>query len=1803
MKTVRIARQTMIALAVAAAASMLPVWSQSASTYTSSDFASVPMNLVNNNAIPLVMLNMSRDHQLSYKAYTDYSDLDDSGAPQTTYTDRIEYYGYFDSQKCYTYNTGTNRFEPVALAGGSYSHYCNLQGTNQWSGNFLNWATMTRMDVVRKLLYGGKRSTDTSTLTVLERQYLPTDAHAFAKYYNGNDIGRLTPFTNISPAPPQTTSTSSVAIGSGNRIFSAAGLAAQTQVGDQIKAFATSDPAARWMIGSVTSVSGNNITINVPANSSGGSGSYGNASNTWTMQNLSQTGISLCSLTKGDAKSQNNANPPIIRVAKGNFALWNANEGLQCHWKDKINSNSSTTDGTNGNNAYTSGLNASARNPLQAFHGLGAGSDGSAPRQGEYVVRIQVTRADLLGQEKVKQYGTTVSPIYKPIGLLQVYADQLHFGLLTGSYDKNVSGGVLRKKISSFTDEINPDDGTFNANTKGIVFNLDRLRMYGYNYTGSIGYVTTGSGNDSCTYQQIGFVLSGGSATGGSPANQGNCSTWGNPMAEIYLESLRYLAGKDAASAYTYDASNTNSKDKALGLTVDPWSDPKAPADKRKQSDPLSSANYCASINILNFNASVSGYDGDQMALWSDICPSKTAKQLTDEVGQRESLDAPGSLWFIGNNGSAAAAENNQLCSAKPIGAGFGSFAGLCPEAPTQKGTYLMAGMANYVNTNRIRNDLEVPPARENSRDLMATTYGIALATNVPKIEVNVGGKKVTILPAYRLDVQGKYGGGTLVDFKIVEQGINSSGNQYGRYYVNWEDSEMGGDYDMDVWGTIQYEVTGATQIKITTTAAYASTSNGQGFGYVISGTTQDGAHFHSGILGFNFSDPTGVLGCSNCQVGGNGSPSSWTYTVGSSSASLLEDPLWYAAKWGGPLDTNGNPTLRDDGTPANYFYAINPLQLENSLNQVFLDIVKRTSSGTAAAVVANNISGVGAMYQAYYEPLRQDAANREVSWIGTVQALFVDSYSYMREDANGNGKLDGYQTDPVIELYYDNTANQTKVRRHISTKDDTFAPYYMQGKVTSYNPATGEVRLTVESASGTGTFNTWTIANMRSNKSGSSSTAIILDTAPKTFMVSPATPGLFVVGDTIRVMHYEFTTDSLDNLRPLWNARKQLSQLAEPATQRDFAAPAETGRFIKAWVDANDDGVVDPGECISFDRNAMAGSLGYLDMDTPAGAQNVIDYIRGKEGIADFRNRTIEYHGTIEAMRLGDVAHSSPVVVGPPRSGYDLSYRDTSYATFAKKYANRRQMVYVGANDGMLHAFNGGFYDAAAQSFSINGTDLNGHPATAHPLGSEIWAYVPMNLLPHLKWLAQSDYKNTHVYYVDGSPQTFDVKIFANDADHPEGWGTVLVVGMRFGGGPMTVDITGDNGIKTFRSAYIIMDVTNPEAEPRLLAEIQVPDASFSTSSPAIFAIKDKVASQDDNKWFLIFGSGPTDLHTASTNNHAQLFILDLAELTSPGSSSSGAPPGCARSPVGGSGPMYMYACDTGVARSMTGDPVTVDWNLDYKVDSIYFGTAGGDANATSGRMMRMEINNAIDPANWSAPTTVVDVGQPIVTAPTLGLDNNRPANRWVFFGTGRFFVQADLTSTATQSIYGVIDNGTEASKSNLRNTSEAQVQTNGTISGLNGINSFNQLQADTGRGWYVDLPPIIGTAGTAPATRVLNPPTLTGGMLFTPVYQPSDDQCTGDGNSQLYGLYYTTGTAHPLYGLTTVTVNGQEFAVASVNMGAGQFSGLSAQTSGNLGANTVALLSQGSLGNLFQKNAKTPYSVRSGMQSWREE
>ncbi|MGE7138322.1 pilus assembly protein [Luteibacter sp. NPDC031894] len=1794
-------------------------------------------------AAPLVMLNLSRDHQLFYKAYNDFSDLNNDGALDTTYNNAFTYAGYFDPSKCYAYSN--SMFVPK---GNATNHYC----TSQWSGNFLNWVTMTRMDEVRKILYGGLRSTDTTDTTVLERAHLPMDAHSFAKFYNGTDIASLTPYNPSVTRPTQTLSKSSdyvysstTALSENNTSytllrFKGIDNTLKMQVGDQIR-ISTSTSSGTLVLDApvrffndghknsdgtwtnntdknyVTNASTNRVELRVQAGMFSGTRVGTSACTSvatcmatltgiaqWSMTNLTRTGISFCNTTPKGSKnnlSQGDDAAPLLRMQTGDMSLWGSNESLQCQWsEEKSNSQSGFDDGflSNGNRAAFSGLGASAENPRK-----GAGTSGTD--WAELNVRVQVCVSGLIGQENCKKYPNdqATNPIYKPVGLLQKYGESgnIKFGLVTPSFDKNASGGVVRAALPGpdnnsgdfIANEIDAATGVFNTGTssKGIISNINALRIYGYQYGSGNNY---GNGNG-CTYQQVGITSDSTQAGKNGLVAEGNCSSWGNPMAESYIETLRYLSGGKSPTASFIPSSTGTTEDATLGLTaVTTWT------------SPITEANFCAALNVINFNASSLSYDTDAVSGFDDLNTKKSVGTWTNLVATGEGIT--GKSWFVGN--APGATTGADLCSAKVI-SDLSGVQGICPESPALKGGYLMAGAAYGAHINRIR-DLGNDPKTgdpivpvEDRTSLKVTTFGVQLATNTPQIRVAVpggAGKFVTIIPAYRLTLPTGVGGGALVDFKVLNQQvttINGVQTATGSFYADWEDSFAGGDYDQDMWGIITYAITKDT-VKITTKPVAASTNNGQGFGYIVSGTTKDGPHFHSGIYGFNYTDPVSPTvvdangntlnnvsgskintsgGCTNCTV--TDQATTGVYAVGNSAAGTLSDPLLYASKWGGfrldttkadgtdtpandlsPLDTSKWDADKD-GIPDNYFLVTDPGKLETSLDALFRKILAKIASGTAAATVATSANGTGVTYQALYEAERTDNSGRRATWSGSLSGLWTDEFGYLREDGNGNGQLDDYITDPVIVYSYQAGGQKTVATRYVSTDAKKFVP-----------------------------------------------------------------------GNSVTI--------ELADIKTLWNARNLLWNPGLKANvQRAYATAFSdaAGRYIFTWIDANRNGVVDNGEVQPFawstsgSTSLNANNYRFLNSDNAAEAQNIVTWVRGTE-VAGMRNRTVDFSADNASLqgrvaRLGDIVNSTPLVVSAPAEAYDLLYNDTSYADFRNSYRNRRQMVYVGANDGMIHAFNGGFYNTSCQRFTTQPTDaictaddrtVTGTVTaarTAHPLGAEVWAYVPGNLLPHLRWLTDPNYK--HVYYVDGSPVAFDVKTFTADDDHVEGWGTVLVVPFRLGGGTISVATSTDPKTPntfTGESAYVVMDITNPEKAPRVLAELTFP-GTRTTSQPAMAVIRD-VPTGDPNQFYLAIGSGPTDAGRVGSSANLRVKIYNMKDLT-------------AATPTVSPTTIDLGAGDDAGKKSFAGDLIASDFNLDGKAEAIYFGSVyDRGTNEFGGHFWKIAINGEPDVTKWGTAagtgrmlnmgSTDAPDGMPVTIRPTLA--RNERGAPMAFFGTGRLFTTADKTTAGQQRIYGLIDTSlltsddpqakTTVALGNLVDVTNLNIFSDKSVTGVptdstlipKDTNTFDALSSvfdsPTVAGWYRNLQ----VNGTNPSERVVSAQALLGGLLLTTTYVPGTSICTGLGNAYLVASNYKTGTADPGAAVFGTGTGGRINDATGLGQGLPAPPSLHAGSAGesNNGSKKVTACTQTSTGAIVCKDVATLKPVTSGETSWRE-
>lgn len=240
--------------------------------------------------------------------------------------------------------------------------------------------------------------------------------------------------------------------------------------------------------------------------------------------------------------------------------------------------------------------------------------------------------------------------------------------------------------------------------------------------------------------------------------------------------------------------------------------------------------------------------------------------------------------------------------------------------------------------------------------------------------------------------------------------------------------------------------------------------------------------------------------------------------------------------------------------------------------------------------------------------------------------------------------------------------------------------------------------------------------------------------------------------------------------------------------------------------------------ECPDSTATDGLNRLGYYEVSQTAETQNLINWVRGTE-VTGFRDRTgwLDPPVSTKPWRLGDIVYSTPVVIGPPGLG-EVSRRDpdvSAFHTHRNNNIHRMKVVYVGANDGMLHAFVLGKYDENGTSDTSDDKWVY-DPTEDGDIGKELWAYIPSNLLTEFrhtydKGLANTTYGHggcTHRYMVDLASRSWEVYINpkANRPDlstNPCGtaadaqgrcWRSVVVGGERGGG-----------------DVYFAIDVTDP--------------------------------------------------------------------------------------------------------------------------------------------------------------------------------------------------------------------------------------------------------------------------------------------------------------------------------------------------------------------------------------------------------
>ncbi len=399
----------------------------------------------------------------------------------------------------------------------------------------------------------------------------------------------------------------------------------------------------------------------------------------------------------------------------------------------------------------------------------------------------------------------------------------------------------------------------------------------------------------------------------------------------------------------------------------------------------------------------------------------------------------------------------------------------------------------------------------------------------------------------------------------------------------------------------------------------------------------------------------------------------------------------------------------------------------------------------------------------------------------------------------------------------------------------------------------------------------------------------------------------------------------------------------------------------------------------------------------TPADNAAVLAWLRGDRTNEGTTYRTRQY-------LLGDIVSAQPTVV----NGAIATYSDDGYATFAASIAARKRVVYVAANDGMLHAFDAG-----------GGTNTG--------TGAELWAYVPGLVASNLNALTNVAY--SHQFYVDGTPTVGDVKIGGN-------WKTMLVAGLNAGGnGYYALDITNP-----------VLATTNSETDlaTRVMWEFpnSTTDATVKSNIGLTFG-KPVLAKTESNGWVVLVTSG---YNNTAGDGRGWLFVLNagtgaLIKAISTGVGSATTPSGL--------GQISAYA-----------DAAQTDATIDY----VY----GGDL---LGNVWRFDLTGNSSGWNVRRIATLVDPGgvaQPISTAPELVVAQNK---RLILIGTGLLIGQSDVATTQTQSIYALVDNLTSSPTIATPRTALYQKTVTVGTGNVRNIPS-DAVDLSAYKGWYWDLP-----------------------------------------------------------------------------------------------------------------------------------
>jgi type IV pilus assembly protein PilY1 len=600
-------------------------------------------------------------------------------------------------------------------------------------------------------------------------------------------------------------------------------------------------------------------------------------------------------------------------------------------------------------------------------------------------------------------------------------------------------------------------------------------------------------------------------------------------------------------------------------------------------------------------------------------------------------------------------------------------------------------------------------------------------------------------------------------------------------------------------------------------------------------------------------------------------------------------------------------------------------------------------------------------------------------------------------------------------------------------------------------------------------------------------------------------------------------------DIKALWEAGKKLA-LKRPSERTIFTAKKVIrGSAVTMFLET---------PYPEFKTGMNTAFRNALNPDSTYTADNIVRYVRGEcleagvtgdtdcDDTADplYRDRRLTVDGSLRVWKLGDIISSTAkVFAGTPLNTFQIDYADRTYYDYISGdgYKKKSSIAFVGANDGMLHAFRVGYLKDTGLVDTIKAifkTFFGSGDSEHERLGEEIWAYIPFNAFPYLKYLADPDY--CHIYYSDLSVRLTDASVNGGptSARDQNSWKTILIGGMRFGGacgsGGTPADPPAGTPSDVGFSSYFAVDVTDPE-NPVPLWEFSDADMGYTTTFPSIIRTGD--INQNGN-WYVALGSGSKILPKGGVdigrNTTGYIYILNLStgEL------------------------VKKIALDH---NAIVGDILAIDVNKDYTSEKIYFGTSYRTGTSWSGKLISIDIQTALSIADvnvsWSSSfgKILFSGTYPFTASPDAAKDTR--GNIWVFSGSGKYYSDLDETDTSQQLFFGLKDRGSTVAETALYNATN--ISTTGTVKETTQVCSYDTATNSFG------LRPVVTSVNptsSAPAEadsgwkiyfpnreRVISRPLAVGGLVDFLTYKPDADPCKYGGDSYLYSVGYTSGVA----------------------------------------------------------------------------